>query len=113
MNDGMGNSVVLGNQAHLGIEPHLSSSGGVALREVRVVGVEEEVAVEGGAVALVRLESVQQSQIGSQFLFQHLCKLQIEMQIGAQKRRTVIPHLNISKLKIKIQIEMKWYRVSK
>ena len=35
------------------------------------------------------------------------------MQIGARRRRTVIPHLkpilNTSKLKIEIQIEMRWY----
>ena len=35
------------------------------------------------------------------------------MQIGAQMRRTVVPHLkpilNASKLKIEMQIEMKWY----
>ena len=44
--------------------------------------------------------------------FRHF-NLQIEMKIGAQTRRTVIPHLkpilNTSKLKIEMQIEMKWY----
>ena len=38
------------------------------------------------------LESVQQSHFGSQFVFWNF-NLQIEMQIGAQMRRTVIPHL--------------------
>ena len=58
------------------------------------------------------LESVQQSHVGSQCVFQHF-NLQIEMQIWTQMRRTVIPHLkpilNTSKLKIELQIEMKWY----
>ena len=39
--------------------------------------------------------------------------MQIEMQIAAQIRRTVIPRLkpimNTTKLKIEMQIEMKWY----
>ena len=39
--------------------------------------------------------------------------LQIERQIGARIRRNVIPYLkpilNTSKLKIEMQIEMKWY----
>ena len=41
--------------------------------------------------------------------------LQIKMQIGAPMRRTVIPHLKLIlktyKLKIEMQIEMKWYIV--
>ena len=40
-------------------------------------------------------------------------KLKIERKIGSRMRRTVIPHLkpilNTSKLKIEMQIEMKWY----
>ena len=47
------------------------------------------------------LESVQQSHFGSPLTFRH-SNLQIEMQIGAQMRRSVIPHLkpisNTSKL---------------
>ena len=56
--------------------------------------------------------SVQQSRSGSRHAFPH-SNSQNEMQIGAQMRRTVVPHLkpilNASKLKIEIQIEMKWY----
>ena len=58
------------------------------------------------------LESVQQSHFGSRFVFWHF-NLQIEMQIGAQMRRTVILHskpiLSTSKLKIEMEIQMKWY----
>ena len=60
------------------------------------------------------LGSVQQSYFGSQFAFRHF-DLQIDMQIGAQMKRTVIPHLkpnlNTSKLTIEMQIEMKWYNL--
>ena len=60
----------------------------------------------------VKLESVQQSHYRSRFAFRHF-NFRIEMQIGAQMRRTVILHwkpvLNSSKLKIKIQNEMKLY----
>ena len=58
------------------------------------------------------LESVQQSHFRSQFTFRHF-NLQIEMEIGDQMRRTVIPHLKLilhtSKLKIEMQIETKLY----
>ena len=57
-----------------------------------------------------RLESVQQSHFRPRVVFWHL-SLQIEMQIGAQMRRTVIPHLKTilitSKLKVEIKIKMK------
>ena len=65
------------------------------------------------AIASTDLESVQWSHFGSLFAFWHF-NLQIEIQIGAQMRRTVIPYLkpimNTSELKIEIQIEMKWFR---
>ena len=61
-------------------------------------------------VAAALLESVRQSHFGSRFAFWHF-NLQIEMQIGAQMSRTVIPYLkpilNTSILKSKMQIEMK------
>ena len=64
---------------------------------------------EGGVVRV--LECVQQSHFGSRFSFWHF-NLQIEMQIEPQMRRTVIHYLksilNTSKLKIEMQIEMKW-----
>ena len=60
---------------------------------------------------LLRLESDQQSHFGSQFAFMHF-NLKIEMQIGTQMRKTVIPNLkpilNTLKLKIEVQIDMKW-----
>ena len=53
------------------------------------------------------LESVQQSHFGSQFTFWHF-SFQIEIQTGAQMRRTAIldlkPILNTSKLKIKCKL---------
>ena len=65
-----------------------------------------------GALGAVHLESVQQSRFGSRFASQHF-NLQIEMQIGAQMRRTVIlilkPISNTSNLKIEMQIETKSY----
>ena len=55
-----------------------------------------------GRTVDVVLESVQQSHFGSQFSFRHFI-LQIEIKIGAQMRRTVIPYLkpilNTTKLK--------------
>ena len=58
------------------------------------------------------LQSVQQSHFGSRLAFRHF-SLRIEIKIGAQMRLTVILHLkpilNTSKLKIEMQIEMKWY----
>ena len=64
------------------------------------------------AAALSHLEGVQQSHFGSGFSFRHF-KWQIGMEIGAQMRRAVILHLRpilkTSKLKIKMQIEVKWY----
>ena len=69
-----------------------------AVRELAAVDVEHD------------LESVQQSHFGSRIAFWHF-NLQIEMQIGAQMSRTVIPYLkpilNTSILKSKMQIEMK------
>ena len=61
-----------------------------------------------GALHEALLESVQQSHFGSQFAFRHsACNFQIEPQM-----RTVIPHLkpilNAPKLKIEMQIAIKW-----
>ena len=56
--------------------------------------------------------SVQQSHFGSGLAFWHFY-LQIEMQIRAQMRMTVLPHLkpiwNTSKLNFDMQIEMNLY----
>ena len=64
-----------------------------------------------GEVADVYLQRVQQSHFGCRLAFRHF-DLQIEEQIGAQMRRTIIPHLKpiliTSKLKIEIQINIKW-----
>ena len=47
-------------------------------------------------------------QSGSRFAYQQ-SNLQNEMQIGAQMRRTTIPHLNPIFEHLKMQIKMKWY----
>ena len=60
----------------------------LAIARVRVVWRRD------GADIMIRLESVQQSHFGSQFAFWNF-HLQIEMQIGAYVRRTVIPHLKL------------------
>ena len=59
-------------------------------------------------LSLRLLQSVLQSSLRSQFVFRHL-NLKNEMQIGAQMRMIGIPHFNNSKLRIEMQIEMKWY----
>ena len=60
-------------------------------------------------VVVEELESVQQSHFGSEFAYVR----QLNWQIGALMRRAVIPHLKriliTSKLKIEMQIDMKWY----
>ena len=66
--------------------------------------------VSSEAEASSFLKSVQQSHLGSQFVFWQF-NLQIELEIGVQMRRTVIPHLKpiLNTSKLKIEIETKWY----
>ena len=80
------------------------------------VGVDRGGAPDGeGRVSVLGLESVQQSHFGSRFVFQHF-NLQIDIEIGALMKRTVIPHLkpilNTSNLKIAMQTAMKFYKFS-
>ena len=95
------------------LRPYFTLTDGRRVGHVDVDEVEEVWRQTEAEDGVGQLEGVQQSHFGSQLEFQHF-NFQIEIQIGAQMRRTVIPYLkpilNTSKLKIKkMQIETNWF----